>query len=114
VGLYGVMSFSVNQRTQEFGIRMALGASARTILAMVLRQGGWQLLIGAALGVSAALAIAFAGGQGIRNTLFNVSPLDPTVYITVLALLTLVAFVATLMPALRATRVDPMTALRAE
>ena len=114
VGLYGVMSFSVNQRTQEFGIRMALGANARAILAMVVRQGAVQLTIGLALGVGAAFAIALVGGQGIRNTLFNVSPLDPTVYTAVLGLLTVVAFVATLIPARRATRVDPMIALRAE
>lgn len=114
VGLYGVMSFSVNQRTQEFGIRMALGASARAILTMVLRQGALQLGAGLLLGVGAALTIAFVGGQGIRNTLFNVSPLDPTVYLAVLSVLTVVALLATFIPAKRATRVDPMIALRAE
>ncbi|MBI5768323.1 MAG: ABC transporter permease [Verrucomicrobia bacterium] len=114
VGLYGVMSFSVNQRTQEFGIRMALGANARAILAMVLRQGAVQLVVGLALGVGAALAIATVGGSGIRNVLFNVSPLDPTVYAAVLGVLSFVALVATLIPAQRATRVDPMIALRAE
>jgi predicted permease len=114
VGLYGVMSFSVNQRTQEFGIRMALGASARTIVAMVLRQGAIQLAVGLALGVCLAIGIAFAGNQGIRNALFNVSPLDPDVYTAVLGVLTAVAFLATLIPARRATRVDPMIALRTE
>jgi ABC-type antimicrobial peptide transport system permease subunit len=114
VGLYGVMSFSVNQRTQEFGIRMALGADERTILGMVVRQGAMQTAIGLALGVSLALLIAIVGGSGIRNTLFNVSPLDPVVYAVVLAVLAVVAFVATFIPAKRATRVDPMVALRTE
>jgi len=114
VGLYGVMSFSVNQRTQEFGIRMALGANPRTILRMVTRQGAAQLAIGLALGVSVALAAGFAGGAGLRTMLFNVSPFDPLVYAAVVGLLALVAFVATLVPARRATRVDPMIALRAE
>jgi putative ABC transport system permease protein len=114
VGLYGVMSFSVNQRTQEFGIRMALGANTRAILSMVLRHGAVQLALGLGLGVSLALALTVAGGSGIRNTLFNVSPLDPAVYAAVLGGLTLVALVATFIPAKRATRVDPMIALRAE
>jgi putative ABC transport system permease protein len=114
VGLYGVMSFSVNQRTQEFGIRMALGANGPTILAMVLRQGGIQLALGLFCGVSVALTIALVAGTGIRNTLFNVSPLDPVVYGIVTVVLAAVALLATLVPARKATRVDPMIALRAE
>lgn len=115
VGLYGVMSFSVNQRTAEFGIRMALGADNRSILAMVLRQGSIQLGLGLALGLGAALAIAFLGGQDLRNNLSNmISPQDPPTYIAVALLLSAVATIATLIPALRATRVDPMVALRAE
>lgn len=113
-GLYGVMSFSVNQRTQEFGIRMALGADARSILRMVLRQGAVQLALGLVLGLGLALALGAAGGTVIRALLFNVSPYDPVVYLSVLGVLSAVAFVATIFPALRATRVDPMTALRAE
>ncbi len=114
VGLYGVMSFSVNQRTQEFGVRLALGANAGSLQRMVLRQAGGQLLIGLALGVAIALAIATAGGEGLRNTLIGVSPRDPGPYLAVAALLTLVAAFATYFPARRATRVDPMIALRAE
>ena len=114
VGLYGVMSFSVNQRTQEFGIRMALGADARTILTMVLRQGATQLAIGLTLGVGIALTASILGGQSIRNMLFNVSPLDPSVYLTVLSVLSAVALGATFIPARRATRVDPLDALRTE
>ena len=114
VGLYGVMSFSVNQRTQEFGIRMALGADNNRILNMVIRQGSRQIALGLALGLGSALLVAFIFREGIRNTLFQVSPHDPLTYVAVAALLTLVSLVATLVPALRATKVDPMIALRAE
>lgn len=114
VGLYGVMSFSVNQRMQEFGIRMALGADTRRILGMVLRQGGLQLLIGLAAGLGLTALIAVLGREGIDNQLFGISPLDPLTYLAVALLLTAVAFGATLVPARRATKVDPMTALRAE
>ena len=116
VGLYGVMSFSVNQRTQEFGIRMALGADNRSILGMVFRQGGVQLVLGLLLGLGLTGAIGYFGREAILNSgqLFSISPTDPLTYFTVALLLALVAFVATLMPARRATRVDPMIALRAE
>jgi putative ABC transport system permease protein len=116
VGLYGVMSFSVNQRTQEFGIRMALGADQNRILQMVLRQGAMQLLIGLTSGVVLALVLVTVFRDAIRQSgqLFEVSPFDLPTYLGVTLLLSVVAFVATLMPALRATRVDPMTALRAE
>jgi ABC-type antimicrobial peptide transport system permease subunit len=114
VGLYGVMSFSVNQRTQEFGTRMALGADARAILEMVLRQGLVQLAFGLLIGLGLTIGIVLAGGAGIRQALFQVDPLAPGSYLAVTALVTLVAFVATLVPARRATRVDPLLALRAE
>ncbi len=114
VGLYGVMSFSVNQRTQEFGIRMALGADTNRILHMVLSQGALQLVVGLGLGLILALVLGIVGGDGVRNSLFNVSPRDPLTFAAVSVLLTLVSFVATLVPARRATRVDPMIALRAE
>jgi predicted permease len=115
VGLYGVMSFSVSQRRQEFGIRMALGADTRNILTMVLRQGAWQILIGLAAGVGVArLLVAIIGVATIQGNLFNISPLDPATYVSVCALLAVVSFIATLIPARRATRVDPMIALRSE
>lgn len=114
VGLYGVMSFSVNQRMQEFGIRMALGADARRILRMVLGQGGVQLAIGLGGGLALALVIALLARDAIATQLFEISPLDPPTYTGVALLLTLVAFASTLVPARRATRVDPMIALRAE
>jgi ABC-type antimicrobial peptide transport system permease subunit len=114
VGLYGVMSFSVNQRTQEFGIRMALGADRTRILQMVLRQGTVQLAIGLALGLGVALTIALLFGASIQNTLFKVNPHDPLTYASVALLLAVVSFFAALVPARRATKVDPMIALRAE
>jgi putative ABC transport system permease protein len=115
VGLYGVMSFSVNQRTQEFGIRMALGADHGKILGMVVRQGSIQVGVGLIVGLGLAIAIAALGGQGIRTSLAGViSPTDPLTYTIVASVLAAVSLVATLVPARRATRVDPMIALRAE
>lgn len=114
VGLYGVMSFAVNQRTQEFGIRMALGADRARILQMVLRQGSLQLALGLALGLGTALVIALIFGPAIRNTLFQVNPHDPLIFGAVALLLAAVSLVATWVPARRATKVDPMIALRAE
>ena len=114
VGLYGVMSFLVSQRTQEFGIRMALGADRRRILRMVLGQGAIQLVIGLVLGLGLTAMIGVLFREGIENQLFDISPHDPLTYGSVALLLTGVAFLSTIVPALRATRVDPMIALRAE
>jgi predicted permease len=115
VGLYGVMSFSVSQRTQEFGIRMALGADARRIFRMVMTQGAWQLVIGLVLGASAAaLLLGVLVAAALRNILFKVNVLDPSIYLAVGGLLTVVAAISCFVPARRATRVDPVTALRYE
>jgi predicted permease len=114
VGIYGVMSFSVNQRTQEFGVRMALGANAAKIISMVLRQGAVQIAVGIALGFGLAFGAASALGAGIQNTLYGVTASDPVTYASVFTVVTLVSLVATLVPARRATHVDPMIALRAE
>jgi len=114
VGIYGVMSFAVNQRTQEFGVRMALGADDGKILGMVLRQGVVQIALGLTFGLGLALALATALGTGIQNTLFGVTARDPLTYGSVFAIVTVVSLIATLVPAHRATRVDPMIALRAE
>ncbi|MEO6970284.1 MAG: ABC transporter permease [Chthoniobacterales bacterium] len=115
VGLYGVMSFSVNQRTQEFGIRMALGADAARIFKMVMSQGAWQLVIGLVLGIGfAALFLGVLAAGALQNILFKVNALDPFIYSTVAALLTAVAAASCFVPARRATRVNPMVALRAE
>jgi ABC-type antimicrobial peptide transport system permease subunit len=115
VGLYGVMSFSVNQRTQEFGIRMALGADAARIFRMVMQQGAWQLVIGLALGAGGiALLLGVVAAAALKNILFKVNALDPSIYFAVAGLLTMVAAVSCFVPARRATRVNPVEALRYE
>lgn len=114
VGIYGVMSFAVSQRTQEFGVRMALGADRSRILGLVLRQGSNQVVLGVLIGLALALALTTLGGDAIGNILFGVRARDPLTFSAVLALIALVSFVAMLVPARRATRVDPMIALRAE
>jgi ABC-type antimicrobial peptide transport system permease subunit len=109
------MSFAVSQRTQEFGIRMALGANATRILRLVMTQGAWQLIIGLVLGGgSIALLLKAAGSTALQNFLFRVNALDPFIYTAVAALLTGVAAASCFVPALRATRVNPMDALRTE
>jgi ABC-type antimicrobial peptide transport system permease subunit len=109
------MSFSVNQRTQEFGIRMALGADAARIFRMVMQQGAWQLAIGLVLGTgAAALLLGVVAAAALQNILFKVKPLDPFIYLVVAALLTAVAAASCFVPARRATRVNPMVALRTE
>jgi predicted permease len=116
VGLYGVMSFSVNQRTQEFGIRMALGADAARILRMVMTQGAWQLVIGLTIGIgTAAGLIHLIGAEALQNFLFRVKANDVlAVYCAVAGLLSAVAAASVFVPARRATRVNPIIALRAE
>lgn len=115
VGLYGVMSFSVSQRTQEFGIRMALGADARRIFKMVMTQGAWQLGIGLLVGAGGiALLLGVVAAAALKNILFKVNALDPSIYFAVAGLLTAVAAISCFVPARRATRVDPVAALRFE
>ncbi len=108
IGLYGVMSYSVSQRTREIGIRMALGAAQPAVRAMVVRQGLW-LAVG---GVVVGLAFAFALARQVTNLLFGVSGADPVTFIAVAVLLLVVALASTLLPAVRASRVDPVEALR--
>lgn len=110
VGVFGVISFSVSQRTHEIGIRMALGAEARDVLVMVLRQGAVIVAGGLALGILLAMVI----GRLVGGFLSGISPFDPVTYVGVTIGLTVVAMVACWVPAHRATRVDPMVALRYE
>jgi putative ABC transport system permease protein len=110
LGLYGVIAFSVTQRTQEIGIRMAVGAQRRDILRLVLRGGLGLVAIGIAAGLAGSLALT----RLLQGLLFGVTAYDPLVFITNATLLLAVAIAACLLPALRATRVDPLVALRAE
>jgi predicted permease len=114
IGLYGVMSFAVSQRTQEYGIRIALGADTRMILRMILRQGAAQLALGLSLGLALAAVLVSLGGAFMEGFLYQVSRADPLVWSSTIALLTAVTLLACLAPAWRAARVDPMEALRAE
>jgi putative ABC transport system permease protein len=109
-----VMAFAVNQRTQEFGVRMALGADRWNIVSMVLREGGFQLLIGIKLGLGLAVTLVWIASGTLNGFLFGVGPFHPPTYALVIGLLTVVALLSCLVPALRATKVDPMVALRAE
>jgi putative ABC transport system permease protein len=110
VGLYAVMAFSVGRRTREVGIRMALGAKAANVLGMVVRQGLWQLGAGMAAGLTIALGVA----QLMKVVLFDVQPRDPEIFGLVVAVLSVAGLLACLIPAQRATRVDPLVALRSE
>lgn len=114
VGIYGVMAFSVSRRSQEFGVRMALGADRARILGMVLKQGSRQVALGLAVGLGLALLITTAAGEGIGTMLFGVNPSDPLTAASVLVLVAAVSLFAVFVPARRATRVQPATALRAE
>lgn len=114
IGIYGVMAFSVSQRTLEFGVRMALGAGASGILQMVVKQGARQVALGLVLGLSIALGIATVGREGIASMLFGVTATDPLTYVAVFTLVTLVSLFAVWVPARRATQVRPMVALRAQ
>ena len=110
VGIYGLLSYAVTQRTQEMGIRMALGAQVSDVLKLVLRQGITLALIGEAIGLLGALALT----RVIRRLLFGVTPTDASIFIAVIGVLTTIAFLACYLPARRAAKVDPLIALRYE
>ena len=110
VGVFGVVSFAVNQRVREFGVRMALGAGSRDILNIVFKQTSSQLVLGLVFG----LILGYGLSRLIQDLLFEVSPVDPLVYFGVVAALAVVAVAAVLRPALRASRVNPIVALRYE
>jgi ABC-type lipoprotein release transport system permease subunit len=109
-GLFGVIAYSVSQRTREVGIRMALGAQRRQVRQLVLRQGMKLAFLGVGLGLLAAVGAT----RMLRNLLFGISPLDPVTFIVIPLLLLLVAWMACWLPARRAALVDPMVALRSE
>ena len=110
IGLYGVMAFAVSQRTQEIGIRMALGATAGDMLRMVVRQALRVSLAGAAAGIVITMGVS----RLLTKFLYGVSPSDPLTYVMISALLTGVALLSSYVPARRAARVDPIAALRDE
>jgi predicted permease len=110
IGIYGVMAFIVGQRSAEFGIRMALGAEATQVRRMVLRQGLGLAGLGVGFGVLAALGLS----RFLRGSLFEVPPTDPVTFVAVAMLLTVTTIAAGYLPARRATRVDPIRALRSD
>jgi len=110
IGIYGVTSYSVAQRTREIGIRVALGADRASVMRLVLRQG----LMLAAVGTAIGLVIAGAGSTFLESLLYGVRGLDPMTFGSACALFAIVTLVASYIPARRATKVDPMVALRNE
>ena len=110
VGIYGVVSYTVTQRTRELGVRMALGAGAGETLRLVLRRSMWLVAGGTVAGLVASIGLT----RVMSGLLYEVSPLDPIVFVTVSALLTAAGLVASFIPARRATRVDPIIALRVQ
>jgi ABC-type antimicrobial peptide transport system permease subunit len=110
VGIYGVMSYSVLQRTREVGIRMALGAEGRDVLGTLIGEGLRLAMAGVVLGVIGALLMS----RLLSTMLFEISPTDPVTFVSVAAVLTAVALLACYVPARRATRVHPLTALQSE
>jgi putative ABC transport system permease protein len=110
VGIYGVIAYSVTQRTQEIGIRMALGAQRGDVLRSILGSGAVLTLIGLSFG----LAVSFAAARALSPFLFSIGAEDPLAFLLSIAVLSLVAMAATLIPALRATKIDPLVALRYE
>ncbi|HEX2457379.1 MAG TPA: FtsX-like permease family protein, partial [Vicinamibacterales bacterium] len=110
VGIYGVLAYGVSQRTQEIGVRMALGAQRSEVMILVLRRGLVLAAAGIVIGVAGAIGLT----RYMSGMLFNLTPLDPTTYVAVTTLFALVALLASYLPARRATKLDPMMALRHE
>ena len=110
IGIYGSISYSTRQRTNEIGVRIALGAQSRHVLRLIVGQGIGLALIGVGIGLAAAFLLT----RAIKSLLVGVSPTDPLTFLAISVLLLLTAFIASLIPARRATKVDPLVALRSE
>jgi putative ABC transport system permease protein len=110
IGIYGLMAYAVEQRTQEIGIRLSLGADGGAVRRMVIVQGMRLAIVGVAVGLAASFGLA----QFMRSFLFQIDARDPLVFVGVPLLLSIVAFLAVFLPALRASKVDPIVALRYE
>jgi ABC-type antimicrobial peptide transport system permease subunit len=110
VGVYGVISFTVASRTQEIGIRMALGADATRVVRLILRDA----LIPTAIGIAVGLGAALAASRSLGSLLYDIKPSDPATYILASASLAAIGFAAAVLPARRAARVDPMTVLKTD
>jgi len=110
VGVYGIVSYAVTQRTHEIGIRMALGARAANVLSLIMKNGLTLVLTGIVLGIAGALALT----RFLTTLLFGVTATDAVTFVVVSGIFFVIAIVASLIPALRATRVDPLIALRYE
>ena len=108
IGLYGILSYNIARRTNEIGIRKALGAQHGTLIAMIARETGWLVLTGLVVGG----AMSAAAVRLIASRLYGLSPADPATFVSAVAALTVVAALATWLPAYRTTRVDPLVALR--
>ncbi len=110
VGIYGVLAYSVGRRTAEIGLRVALGATPRSVLALIIGQGMRPILIGIGIGLAGAVGLS----RFVSSLLFNVKPVDPLTYTAVAFLVAVAALLSCYVPALRALRVDPVAALRQE
>jgi putative ABC transport system permease protein len=110
IGLYGVLSYAVTQRSRELGLRIALGASTASVMRMVVVRG----LVLTAAGLTFGLALAWAATRAMQNVLYGVTAGDPSTYVAVVGLMATIALLASYLPARRAARLDPITVLRAD